>query len=61
MIEWAAWDTSSRATVSRGPHVMVTRKRLKWAHCARCGLIALRNDVTRVALRRECVVLVDAP
>lgn len=37
----------------RGPHAM-TGKVLHWPYCKRCGLVGLKNDITRAALRREC-------
>lgn len=27
-----------------------------WAYCVRCGLLDLRNDATRKAMRAPCVV-----
>jgi hypothetical protein len=29
---------------------------LHWPYCEHCGLIALKNDVTRRALKAQCVV-----
>ncbi len=36
-----------------GPHSM-TCKLLNWWFCSRCGLVSLKNDVTRRALRAGC-------
>ena len=37
-----------------GPHRM-TKRIFHWPYCARCGLVALKNDATRRALRAQCV------
>lgn len=44
---------SSGRRVSR-PHAM-TKKVCHWSVCAHCGLVALKNDVSRRALRALCV------
>jgi hypothetical protein len=45
----------------RGPHQMNgILKRLPWPYCTRCGLIALRNDVTRRALKEPCETWEDS-
>lgn len=36
-----------------GPHSFA-RKLLHWPFCSRCGLLLLKNDVTRQAARRPC-------
>jgi hypothetical protein len=59
-ITWVPFDESAKPKLRRGPHQMTKLKRLPWAHCKRCGLLALKNDVTRRALRAECVTLEDA-
>jgi hypothetical protein len=47
-------------TIKRtGPHQM-TRKILHWSYCAHCGLVALRNDETRKALKARCEWIEDA-
>lgn len=39
----------------RGAHQMKgTLKRMPWPYCTRCGLMALRNDATRKALKEPC-------
>lgn len=44
-----------------GAHSMTgVLKRMPWPYCKRCGLIALRNDATRKALREPCVTWEDA-
>lgn len=45
--------TVEKTTKRRGPHAMTGRV-LNWSFCARCGLIALKNDASRVALKRDC-------
>lgn len=57
-IEWVRWEPGATRTI-RGPHSM-TRKVLNWSYCAHCGLVALRNEATRQALRRECIREVEA-
>jgi hypothetical protein len=48
---------SSRGRRDVGVHQM-TRKILHWRYCARCGLMNLKNDATRRALRAPCVIFV---
>ena len=38
-----------------GVHAL-TKRVAHWACCTRCGLLALKNDVTRKALKGACVV-----
>lgn len=45
---------AKRGAVRNGPHKLTARV-LHWAYCTQCGLLALRNDATRAALRRPCV------
>ncbi len=52
---WVPWEGPTRGTIKRGPHVM-TKRVLHWPYCARCGLVALKNDVSRRALKADCVV-----
>jgi hypothetical protein len=59
-ITWVPFDEASKPKLRRGPHQMAKLKRLPWPYCKRCGLLALKNDVTRRALRAECVTLEDA-
>ena len=47
---------ASRGQRNVGVHQMRSLKRLPWPCCSRCGLLALRNDATRKALRAVCVV-----
>lgn len=59
-IQWIPWSERAKARISRGAHVMTGKiKRIPWPYCTRCGLLALRNDATRAALRRECVIVED--
>jgi hypothetical protein len=53
-IEWTEWRGPAHGKIVRGPHQM-TQKCLNWRYCARCGLMNLKNDATRKALRQECV------
>ena len=50
--EKRAWlnEKGNRRT---GPHAL-TRKIMHWLYCARCGLVALKNDATRKALKAPC-------
>lgn len=42
-------------------HKLVKLKgRITWPVCARCGLVALRNDASRKALRAPCPGKEDA-
>jgi hypothetical protein len=33
-----------------------TRRVLHWPYCNHCGLVALKNDASRIAARAKCVV-----
>jgi hypothetical protein len=37
-----------------GPHRM-TQRLLNYMYCANCGLLNLKNDVTRAALKKVCM------
>lgn len=52
-IEWLPWDERQKAVVRRGPDNMSGRM-LNWPYCTRCGLVALKNTVTRTALKKQC-------
>lgn len=39
--------------IVRAPHAM-TMKCLNWTYCSRCGLLSLKNEATRQALRQGC-------
>ena len=59
-IHWVPFDDRSKAVVRRGSHSFTGRmKRLPWAYCVHCGLIALKNDETRRAMRAQCVTMED--
>lgn len=45
---------AERGTVVKGPH-RFTKKVCHWPYCARCGLVLLKNEVTRKAARALCV------
>lgn len=51
--QWVPW-IPGKSVIRKAPHAM-TRKILSWMACARCGLLALRNEATRRALKRPCV------
>ena len=48
----------NRGTKRVGVHQM-SKKVLSWVYCARCGLVALKNDVSRAAVAAKCVVWED--
>lgn len=52
--QWIPWVGPTKGTIKRGPHVM-TKRILHWPYCARCGLMALKNEESRKALKRDCV------
>lgn len=59
MAKGGSWKTISlkdlRPWVTRtGPHKM-NKRILHWPYCSQCGLIALKNKVTRKALKKPCV------
>ncbi len=54
--EWIPADLRSQAKVNRGAHQLKGRI-CHWPYCVRCGLVALKNEATRQALRRECVTV----
>jgi hypothetical protein len=39
--------------IVKAPHAM-TMKCLNWMYCSRCGLLTLKNEETRKALRAGC-------
>lgn len=41
-------------------HAFKLRKRIPWAVCEHCGLLALKNERTRQAMRAKCVTYEDA-
>ena len=45
---------SSKGQKRVGTHSM-TKPVLHWRYCAHCGLMNLKNDVTKRALRQPCV------
>lgn len=48
---------SARGQRSVGVHAFTGHiPRSPWPYCKRCGLVALRNEVTRAAMRAACVV-----
>lgn len=46
---------ATKGNRTTGPHQPQHRKRLPWPVCARCGLLYLKNDVTRKAASQMCV------
>lgn len=59
-IEWIPLEERGRAKVRRGAHQWHKPKRLPWPWCIHCGLLALKNDVTKRAIKAECISLEDA-
>jgi hypothetical protein len=57
-IAWIPFDEKNKATVRRGSHNM-SGKVLHWRYCRNCGLIALKNDVSRKAIAKQCEWLED--
>jgi len=57
-IEWIPLDERRKATIKKGPHRLDARV-LSWLYCSRCGLMALRNEATRLALRQPCTWMED--
>ncbi len=49
---WIQWQPVA-SVKRRGPHSF-TCKLLNWWYCAHCGLMTLRNEATRLAMRRQC-------
>jgi len=45
---------SSKGTKRTRVHAF-TRKMLHWPYCQHCGLVMLKNDVSRRAVRKPCV------
>jgi hypothetical protein len=58
-IEWIPWDDKQKAVVRRGPHHL-EGKILHWRFCTRCGLMNLKNDATRAALKKQCEWIEDS-
>jgi len=57
--EWVPWDDTKIAPPvrRRAAHAMTRKlKRLPWVFCAHCGIMNLKNDATRSALRKPCEV-----
>ncbi len=53
--EWVPWTGPTRGTIKRGAHSF-TKRICHWSYCARCGLVLLKNDASRAAAKRDCVV-----
>jgi hypothetical protein len=60
-VEWQSLSASDRkdflsakGQVRRAPHKF-TMKVLHWRACSTCGLLPLRNELTRKAIRAACV------
>ncbi len=57
---WARVDDvkgflEARGRIVRGEHRPKTIRGISWPVCSRCGLLYLRNEVTRRAINQECV------
>lgn len=61
---WHTVDTreflARRGRIERGHHSPGTLKRVAWPVCTRCGLVYLKNEATRRAIKAACVVELDA-
>lgn len=55
---WVRWTNPGKPREVRGKHAM-TKRMLHWPVCSRCGLLGLKNDATRKALKQDCVTLED--
>jgi hypothetical protein len=47
------WLTS-RGTLRQGTHSF-TKRICHWSYCANCGLVTLKNEATRRAMKAACV------
>lgn len=58
MSAWVEWKPPT-SRKRRGAHKMTgafgKKSRISYRYCTQCGLLNLRNDVTRRAMRRQCV------
>lgn len=43
----------------RGPHSPKMRRGIPWPVCSHCGLVWLKNDLTRAAIKAVCVTIED--
>jgi len=43
----------------RGTHTPKLLRNISWPICSRCGLVYLKNERTRLAIRASCVIEVD--
>lgn len=51
---------AERGRKVKGPHAMSgLLTRMPWPYCTRCGLVALRNEPTRKALKEPCETWAD--
>ncbi len=56
-VQWIPWE-DRKHTTRRGPH-QFTKRILHWPYCARCGLVCLKNDVSRAAMKSQCTWVED--
>lgn len=56
-VQWIPWE-DRKHTTRRGPHSF-TKKICNWPYCSKCGLVALKNDVSRRAVKAECQWMED--
>ena len=47
---------ATKGNRSVGTHSPKTLKRIPWPVCSRCGLLYLKNERTRKAVREPCIV-----
>lgn len=55
-VDWEPWAAGAAPKVKREAHAF-TRRAAGYHYCARCGLVALRNEATRRAMRALCETL----
>ncbi len=57
MKDWVKVDTKEfltrKGSIRRQPHNF-SRKVLSWMSCCTCGLLTLRNDPTKKAMKKMC-------
>jgi hypothetical protein len=51
--ERAEYERWKKRKIQRAPHSM-TMKLLNWHYCSRCGILNLKNEATRKALKEGC-------
>lgn len=58
-VTWVPWDGRGQAQKRTGAHRLTgtfgKKSRVAYRYCVQCGIVNLRNDATRKALRKPCV------